>query len=361
MAVAALTAALGLAPAAVAAWPTTSDPVSAPSLLARINASTAVGYSGYAQSVGGLSLPITTQFSGLVDLIGGTTQMRVWWQADDRNRVDVVSAVGETDLIRDATGTWQWDYQGAKATRTRVAPDVRVRLPVAGDLLPTELGRRLLSEAEPAEVSRLPVVRIAGRDAPGLRLRPAAPQSSIDHVDVWADPATGLPVRVAVFGTGAATAAVTTSFLDLDTTRPADTQLQFEPPFGTHISYVDGPTQNDLVSAVDRFAPAKPPAILAGLERTDRGEGFGAIGVYGRGVTELVAVPLWGRIAGPLRTQLTATSTTQNPDGSVLLGAGPIGLLLTADQGGGRSWLLAGTVTTATLTAAAAQLTGSDR
>lgn len=361
--VAALISVLIALPSVVAAWRTQPDTVSAAELLRKIQNSTNVGYSGYAQSTGGLALPVTTQFTDLVDLVGGTTQMRTWRRSSTDWRVDVVSAVGERDVIRDPDGTWAWDYQAATAVRTEMeGRPAAVRLPVAGDVLPTELGHRLLSQATPAEVSRLPVARIAGRDAPGLRLRPAQPQTSIDHVDVWADPTTGLPVRVAIYGAGSATPALMTSFLDLSTTTPAAHTIAFHPPPGTSIRFQKGPQQADIVSAVDRFSRARPPTTLAGLARSPGFPALGAVGVYGRGVTELVAVPLPDRIAGSLRSQLAHTRTAITaPDGSVSVAAGPLGLLLTTPQGAGRSWLLGGTVTMPTLLTAAADLTGAQQ
>ena len=100
-------------------------------------------------------------------------------------------------------------------------------------------------------------------------------------------------------------------------------------------------------------------------------EGLGSVGTYGTGLTVLVAVPLPGRIAGPLVDQVARTpGVTVNgaaparlPDGSVIvpedatlrLAVGPLSLLL-ADPPERRSWLLTGTVTAATLDRAAAEI-----
>lgn len=196
-------------PAAIRALPARDSALSAAELLRRVKASGGVAYSGYAEAVGGLQLPVTDEFSDLANLLGERTKLRVWWRGDDNWRVDALEPGGETDLIHDARGTTVWEYEAARVTRTT---DPEVRLPRTADLLPSLLGRRLLSEARTDEVSRLPAERVAGRDAPGLRLDPADPQSSVDHVDVWVDSRTGLPLRVAVFGPAEDTAAMTTSF-----------------------------------------------------------------------------------------------------------------------------------------------------
>ena len=184
--------ALVVLPTVIGAIPAGKSDIAAGELLSRITHPHAAGYSGYAESSGGLALPVTRQFSSVTDLLGGTTQMRVWWRGQEDWRVDTIDLSGESDTQVGPSGTWTWDYESNHATWTEQNTSVDVRLPAAGDLLPTNLARRLLSQASPDEVSRLPSKRIAGRSAPGLRLRPGAPQSTIDRVDVWADRATGL-------------------------------------------------------------------------------------------------------------------------------------------------------------------------
>ena len=127
----------------------------------------------------------------------------------------------------------------------------------------------------------------------------------------------------------------------------------------------------DPAAAINVFSPVIPPEELAGLPLRARVDGLGSVGTYGTGLTVLVAVPLPGRISGPLSDQLARTpGVTVNgsaprrlPDGSVVvpddatlrLAVGPLTLLL-ADPPEGRSWLLTGTVTAATLDKAAAQI-----
>ncbi len=344
---------LGLLPWAVAHRPVPSNGMSAATLLQRIQGSGGATYSGYAESDGGLQLPVSSQFNSIADLLGGTSQLRVWWRGAEDWRVDTISAFGESDEHRMVGGTWTWDYEALRATYTAIALDPSVRLPEAGDLLPSLLAQRLLSEAVPSEVSRLPVARIAGVDAPGLRLRPDQPASSVDHVDVWADPSTGVALRVEAFAAGAGTAAMSTSFLDFHAGTPAPATTAFAPPLGSHVETGRG---FDLASGVDRFADVTPPAELAGLQRSTRTSDLGSIGVYGRGVTELIAAPLPNRFADPLRAQLARPATVPADGTTYFASAPPVNLLLAPSRDGRSSWLLTGTVTMATLQTAAAQL-----
>ncbi|HET6210237.1 MAG TPA: hypothetical protein VFD94_07635 [Jatrophihabitans sp.] len=350
-------------PSVVGALPATRSTLSAATLLTRIQQSGQVGYSGYAESTGGLALPVTSQFTALSDLFGGNTQLRVWWRSELDWRVDSIGIAGETDTHTEELGAWTWNYESNTATFTEQTFPPAVRLPTDADLLPPQLGRRLLSQATAAEASRLPSARVAGLSAAGLRIVPADPRSSIDHVDVWADPDTGLPLRVRAVGKGSGTAAISTSFLDVRLGAPPAQRTAFSIPAGANLQI--GPSQ-DLATTIDRLGGGAPPASLAGIARNALLPTLGSIGVYGRGVTEFAAVPLPPRIGYSLHHQLAPAAGTQtvpgvatDPDGDslqLMLNAGPLNLLLTPADFPGGPWLLVGTVSADTLTRAAGEL-----
>jgi len=349
--VSALVAVLVATPIGISVLPATESDITAAELLERIQGSGDVSYSGYAQSIGGVVLPINDQLPELVELFADRTTTRVWWRGPEDWRVDTVGLTGETGLHRDGDTTWTWEYEANRATAS-VVPDLRTPRP--DDLLPSELGRRLLSEAQVDEVTRIPAERIAGVDAPGLRLSPREPQSNVDRVDIWADPETGLTLRVAVYGEGASAAAVTTSFLDIDFERPSAEVVDFFPPPSARVQFDE---VDDIVAAVNRFGDSVPLDRLAGLDRREQAEGLGSVGDYGRGVTVLVAVPLWREFEGPLRRQLLEAPGVDgtNPYGTEIT-VGPFSVLLTFSMPDAPSYLLTGTVDLATLEQAAQDL-----
>lgn len=273
----------------------------------------------------------------------------MWWRGEDEWRVDALAPTGERGLHRDAVGAWTWNYEDNRVTRI---DEPSLHLPRAADLDPAQLGRRLLAEASPTEVSRLPAQRIAGRDAPGLRLRPADPRTTVTSVDVWADAGTGVPLRVEVQAAGAAQPVVAAAYLDFDPQPPPPTITRFAPPGDAEVSYGQ---VTDLAAAADLFGRLRPPATLAGYPLRQRAEGLGGVGTYGRGVTVLAAAALPRRISGPLRDQLRRARGVQTTPAGLQLTAGPLVLLIT-DAIGGRPWLLTGTVTAETLQRAAADL-----
>ncbi|MEO6880748.1 MAG: hypothetical protein ABI181_07335 [Mycobacteriaceae bacterium] len=351
-------------PPVIARWPVPASDDGATRLLARVQASIDTPYSGYAQSVGGVVLPATSALGGLPDLLGGTTTLRAWYRGPADWRVDTIQLAGERDLYRSASGMWSWDYEANTAVLTPL-PEPSLRLPRAGDLLPTTLGHRLLSEARPEEVTRLPTRRVAGRDAPGLRVVPAERQSTVREVDVWVDPGTGLPLRVDVLGAGSARPVVSTAFLDFSAATPDAATTRFTPPPGSNVQQRAG---TDIASFADRIDAVALPASIDGLPRKRRGLGgsaggstAGSVGVYGRGVTILVAAPLPRRAAASLLDQLRRSPGAEVDDTGVALAVGPLSLRVTTPVGDGRSYLLAGTVTPDTLTSAAQLLTTGAR
>lgn len=328
---------LGGSPYLWRALPVDDPDTDAASLLMLAQGSADVGFSGYVESQGDLQLPVTDQFTDLADLLVDRTRMRVWWRSSVDWRVNALEATGETDLVHDGARTLVWEYERSQAS---VSAEPRVRLPRASDLLPNELGRQLLTGATTAEVSRLPARRVAGVEAPGLRVVPSLPQSSIDHADIWVDPASGLPVQVALYGDGdGADPSLSTRFLDLDVTMPPPERTGFTLPPGADLTYDD---VIDVADGADRYAPTRTPRRLAGL---DRREGSGrAVGSYGVGATVLFALPLEARVSEPLREQLATTADVRVDAAGSALTVGPLNLLLTPEHADRPSWLLAGTV-----------------
>ena len=163
----------------------------------RIAASAGVGWTGYAEARATLGLPRIAALADVTTLLSGVTRMRGWYAGPDRARTDVLSAVGERDRYVTPRGQAVWDY-GAELL-TIVARDPEVRLPRSEDLLPPDLARRLLAGTAPSDpATALPARRVAGVDAAGVRVTVADPETTVDALDVWADPATGLPVAVEV-------------------------------------------------------------------------------------------------------------------------------------------------------------------
>ena len=338
-----LVAVLVSLPSAVGAWPAQEPSVGAATLLERVRASDSVAWSGYGEARGDLVLPDVGALEDLPELISGTTRLRAWWRGPAQFRVDALSLTDETDVVVDGATTWTWDSGDRVATLLRGDP--AVRLPRAADLLAPALAARLARSEALVEQGR-PARRLAGVDAAGLRLRPADPsRTTVDRIDLWVEPATGVALRVEVHARGGTRPALTSVLLDLDLSAPPASRTRFSPPPGARVE-VDA--ELDVAAAADRFAPFLLPTALAGLpRRTDVGDQRG-VATYGRGLTALTVVPLRRRTAGRLLREL---------DGEAAHAAGEASISSALVQGRvardrRRAYLLLGTVPQDLLTAA---------
>jgi len=324
--------------------------ITAAELAGRIAQSAEVGWSGFVETAGTLQVPDSESFATLAQLLGENTRLRVWWRSTDDWRVDRIRSTGETDLFRQGWGIVRWVFESETATYSPVS---KIRLPDASDLLPPTFARSLLQGARESELSRLPARRIAGIDAPGVRLTPDEKATTIGRVDIWADPASGLALQVELYGVGEQRPVLTTTLRDLKLGPPPTTTTHFRLAEGVRVSYEQSV---DVAAAANAFAAYDLPTSLAGLASRD-GEDPGAVGIYGRGPTTLIAIPLRGRVAGQLRRQLQDRGTAKITNVGILAPVGPVELLITPFRGRGvGAFLLAGTVTSETLQRAATEL-----
>ena len=81
---------------------------------------------------------------------------------------------------------------------------------------------------------------------------------------------------------------------------------------------------------------------MVGLQKTATSDR--AVGVYGQGTTQLIAIPLRDREADALRTQMAITPGVEQDQDRTVVALGPLGVLLTGSRGDS-GWLLAGTLT----------------
>lgn len=342
-----LTAVLAALPAVVQALPTDEVDVDAATLLERVRSSDDVAWSGYGEARGDLVLPDVDELGDLPDLISGTTRLRAWWRDADTYRVDALSLVGETDVAVDGPRAWTWESADEAAVFVR--GELEVRLPRGADLLAPVLGARL-ARSDDVLAERLPARRVAGVDAAGLRLTPGRPgTTTVARVDLWAEPTTGLALRVEVHAAGVEDAALTSLLLDLNQQEPPRERTSFLPPPGASVEVVEAP---DLAALAARFAPFQLPDTVAGLPRRDRitdlAEG---VGTYGDGFTALTVVPLENRTVGGLLEGLRQEGDAE--DEATFSTALLQGLVA---RDGERAYLLVGTVPEQVLRQALAQL-----
>ncbi len=171
-------------------------------------------------------------------------------------------------------------------------------------------------------------------------------------MDVWADVSSGLPLRVKVYGAPAGGVPVLDTRLDsLELGEPSAEETDFR--LSPTLDFSRGVALDEAAGA-DTFAPFLPPGSVAGLARLGEPDDYGAVGVYGRGPTALLAIPLRPWVAERLHDQLAKSRDSFDTGSSISLEVGPISVRLVED--GSTSFLLTGTVTPETLSEASTDL-----
>lgn len=310
-------------------------------------------YQGNARSTGSLGLPELPNLADVTALFTTTTTLRAWYAGPDRYRVAVLTPAGERDTYRLPGREYSWDY--GTNTLTEVTGQQAVRLPRASDLLPPELARWILRSAPADPVTALPGRNVAGVAAAGFRLVPAEPDTTIGQADVWADPATGVALRVEVTARGQRAPGLVTEFDDVQQTAPVVGPP--EPAPGSGFNVTNAP---DLSNALGALGRVRLPSALAGRPVRDSDfAGVQGAALYGSGLAAfaVVAVPptIAGSAADAAGAAGGATETLIGGTG-VFLSITPLSLAIVHRAGARSGFLLAGLVGQPVLQAAADQL-----
>ena len=294
-------AALLAAPAAIAARPVSAPPIATATLLQRMRAAADLPYQGFAESSGRLAFPDLGPFSDATALLSQTTSLRIWSASATHYRVDQLSTAGEHDYYRNGDSGFEWESGHRRALVVTRYPGVRE--PTAPQVTPPALGSQLLAEVPASRIERLGTSRVAGIAAEGLRVPSADARSLIDHVDVWLDPDTGLPLDVQVISRQTRPAAFSTRFLQLSYRAPGRSVLAFHPeqdPTASYGATVDG-------GSIDGVGNRRPlPRVLDGLRR--RSVSHDGTATYGSRYALVAVIPIDAPLGYAVRQTLDSPS-----------------------------------------------------
>jgi outer membrane lipoprotein-sorting protein len=296
-----LTAGLAIAivvslPAIVGAVPVSAKKIPVTTLLARALASQNIKYTGLASASGALQIPDFGVGVEVTALISHTNRLRAWWDGPAHFRVDRETAFAETDIYRVGNQLWTWDSDHRSAILTSGKQDIP--LPGAEDALPSNLARRLLALAKPADVHPAGAQRVAGRTVLAMTWEPNDRRSTIGRVKVWVDQNTGLPLSVEV-RTQSGSRAFSSSFLDIHYGAPDPSVLRFDPTKDpTHPFTVT----TEPVAPDSRPATFRLPRVIAGLPQRSPPDPL--IATYGDGPSVVAVTPLDPPAAQALRGQV---------------------------------------------------------
>ncbi len=326
-----------------------------------------------------------------VNLLGGSSTLRVWTDGQARSRVALLGATSEYSVVSDGPEAWTYASDDNEVVHYTVSAADRARLeamkaeattpPRAHGALPTpqEAGREALALAQrDSTISVEPPTTVAGRDAYRVVVEPKSDTTLVGRIVVAVDAETWTALRVQVWSADEPiTPALEVGFTDVDFAKPSDAVLTFTPPPGaaTRDVVVPLPTEQQLADAradadakataglpdgvtvtgtgwdtvveladvdVDALISADPQTVAEGYRKTFGSQGAQElyeqwVPAHGDGmVPDLDSAALYEALTTPvpqgrvLRSALLSALITD--DGRVLVGAVPVDTLLALAQ-----------------------------
>jgi outer membrane lipoprotein-sorting protein len=195
--------------------------------------------------------------SSLTSLVSGSHTWRVWLDGPTRQRLALVGANGESDVIHNGDDLWLWSSVDKTAVHHKLAGDrgtTARRLPsgIASGLpgaLPTGTPRSPDEAASAAlamigkdtSVTTTGTASVAGRSVYELVLTPKDKATLVASVRIAIDSEKHVPMRVQVYSTKLANPAFEIGFTAVDFDKPDARQFAFTPPPGTTVTEGDSP------------------------------------------------------------------------------------------------------------------------
>ena len=278
----------------------TLPPLTAQALLEKAQAAKTAdlpGLSGTVQLSANLGIPSLGDFTANTggdgafnptDLLSGVHSADVWASKDGFKATYSDSSTSEDDVIANANTNelWTWQSRGTKVTHVvrsnAAAPDEQPPSPEAASPVktPDQVAQSLLDALTPStDVSVSPPVYVANhRAAYELTLAPkadstAATDSTVDHIAVAVDDATGLPIRVQIFAKGQSAAAFDFGFSNLNIGAQNPKMFTFSPPPGATVT-------TKVLGSSDHSAAAAPAGPDTSSRPTVVGQDWSTVYVF---------------------------------------------------------------------------------
>ncbi|PRZ04796.1 hypothetical protein BCE75_10934 [Isoptericola sp. CG 20/1183] len=232
--------------------------VTADELVERLAVAEKVPVSGTVVYTARLGLPDVTvseiQGAGPLDLLGGSSTVRVWSDGEDSSRAALLGEVSEYSVVRDGPEAWTYSSADDEAVHYVVDPADLERYealaqegaepPVDGDVpTPSEAAGLALAYARTTtDVTTTEPVEVAGRAAYQLEMRPQTDGTLVDRVLVAVDAETSVPLRTQVWSVqDAESPAIEVGFTDVSFDAPDLSVFDFSAPAGADVREVEVP------------------------------------------------------------------------------------------------------------------------
>lgn len=271
----------------------------------------------YTARLGLPELPAEMTGADPLNLLGGSSTLRVWSDGAERSRVSLLGATSEYSVVH--AGAEAWTYSStddavthytldpADAARYQALAEQAAASPGAELPTPEAAAAQVLALAErDADVTVDSPTTVAGRDAYQLVVSPTDDGTLVSRVVVAVDAATAQPLRVQTWSTSdGAAPSLEVGFTDVAFTAPDDSVLAFSAPAGATTEDVVVPLPDVPDLPAEAADPTAVPALPDGVAVS--GSGWSTVvtlsdvdvaGLVGGDAASLATVPGAERVLG---------------------------------------------------------------
>lgn len=276
----------------------------------------------YTARLGLPELPAEMTGADPLNLLGGSSTLRVWSDGAERSRVSLLGATSEYSVVH--AGAEAWTYSStddavthytldpADVARYRALADQAAASPGADLPTPEAAAAQVLALAErDADVTVDSPTTVAGRDAYQLVVSPTDDGTLVSRVVVAVDAATSQPLRVQTWSTSdGAAPSLEVGFTDVAFTAPDDSVLAFSAPAGATTEDVVVPLPDVPDLPAEAADPTAVPTLPDGVAVS--GSGWSTVvtlsdvdvaGLVGGDAASLATVPGAERVLGSEEAQ----------------------------------------------------------
>jgi outer membrane lipoprotein-sorting protein len=260
--------------------------------------------------------------SALTNLSGDHTA-RVFVDGATKQRIQVLDSLAERDAIRNGTDLWLYNSKTHEAQHAMLSPNVSgIPSGTAAVETPGQVATGLLAKLGPSsKISVDADVRVAGRSAYDLVVRPKVTDTLLGSISIAVDSSTGLPLRVDVFARGSKTPAIEVAVSSLTIGAPSASVFAFTPPANTTVTQLT--------------KPAKPATShpTSRATKSVTGSGWDAVVTVSNvgDLSKLTSSPLYGElttaVAGGHLLHTSLVNVLITTDGRVIAGSVPLSRL----------------------------------
>ncbi|MGW0854463.1 LolA family protein [Streptomyces sp. NPDC002690] len=217
----------------------------------------------------------------LTELASGTHTLKVAADGPDKQRLTVLQDSSEYSLIHDADQVWAYDSGSGEVfhAKTGAAGHEAGSSGDAAEGTPQQFADEALKAVgDTTSVTVDGTVRVAGRDAYQLLIKPKQSGSTVGSVRIAVDADNGVPLRFTLTPSSGGKAAVNVGFTQVDFGKPDASSFDFTPPKGAKVTEAEDAVGQE--TAGRRGGPLADllPGGLDGLGELEGADGAGSAG-----------------------------------------------------------------------------------